>query len=137
MDSYKKPLPRIDTLTRPFWEHAQNGRLAIQYCDDCGDGHFPASPICPKCNSDRQSWRAVSGRGTLQSWVAFHRAYWPAFVNELPYDVCLVRLNEGPVMVSTLVGGTAGAKLGAPVEVLFEPVTEEVTLPKWKITPAT
>jgi len=134
MDNYTKPLPQIDTLTRPFWEHAQKGRLVIQCCDDCGDQHFPASPVCPKCNSDKQSWLQVSGRGTLESWVQFHRAYWPGFKNELPYDVCLIRLVEGPLMVSNLVGGDANAKLGAPVEVMFDHVTEEVTLPKWRIT---
>lgn len=134
--SYSKPMPSADPLVRPFWQHAQAGRLAVQACDDCGDRHFPPGPICPRCNSDRQSWQAVSGRGTLESWVAFHRAYWPGFAAELPYDVCLVRLAEGPLLVSNLVGGTAGARLGAAVEVVFDPVTDMVTLPKWRLTDA-
>jgi len=132
---YAKPLPRIDPLIQPFWDHVHAGRLAVQACDDCGDRHFPPGPICPHCNSDRQSWQAVSGRGTLESWVAFHRAYWPGFKDELPYDACLVRLAEGPLLVSTLVGGTEGARLGAAVEVVFDQVTESVTLPKWRLTP--
>jgi len=133
---YSKPLPRLDPLIRPFWEHAKAGRLAVQRCDDCGDRHFPPSPICPACNSDRQSWTPVSGRGTLESWVAFHRAYWPGFQPDLPYDVCLVRLAEGPLLVSNLLGGAEGAKLGAAVEVVFDPVTDTITLPKWKLTRA-
>lgn len=130
---YAKPLPRLDPLIGPFWEHAHAGRLAVQTCDACGDRHFPPSPICPACNSDRQSWQAVSGRGTLQSWVTFHRAYWPGFAPEVPYDVCLVRLEEGPLLVSNLVGGHDGARLGDPVEVVFDRVTDEFTLPKWTL----
>jgi len=133
MDSIAKPQPRQDPLTWPFFEHARNGTLAVQHCVECGDMHFPPSPICPNCNGDRQSWQAVSGRGTLESWVAFHRAYWPGFANELPYDVCLVRLAEGPLLVSNLLGGTAGVRLGAAVEVVFDPVSDVVTLPKWRL----
>ena len=133
MDSIAKPQPRQDPLNRPFFEHARNGILAVQHCADCGDRHFPPSPVCPNCNSDRQDWQPVSGRGTLQSWVAFHRAYWPGFADELPYDVCLVRLAEGPLLVSNLLGGTAGARLGAAVEVVFDPVSDTVTLPKWRL----
>ena len=127
---YDKPLPVINDLTRGFWEHAKARRLSAQACAACGDVHFPASPVCPKCLSDRQDWQPVSGRGTLESWVEFHRAYWPGFAKELPYRVCLIRLREGPIMVSNL--GGAPAEIGDPVHVVFEPVTEEVTLPKFE-----
>ena len=136
MTTYSKPLPKTDPLVKPFWDHAHAGRLAVQACDDCSDRHFPPSPVCPNCNSDRQSWQPVSGRGTLESWVTFHRAYWPGFQEDLPYDVWLVRLAEGPLLVSALLGNAAGARLGAAVEVVFDQVTDAVTLPKWKLTPA-
>lgn len=131
-----KPQPRPDPLTDPFWQHAARHVLAVQCCDACGDRHFPPSPICPNCNADRQSWQAVSGRGTLESWVTFHRAYWPGFAGDVPYDSCLVRLAEGPLLVSNLVGGTEGAVLGAAVEVVFEQAPGTATLPKWRIVPA-
>ena len=63
---YTKPLPTITPLTQGFWEHARMHRLAMQVCTDCGDVHFPASPVCPKCLSDAQEWRPVSGRGRLE-----------------------------------------------------------------------
>lgn len=127
---YDKPLPVITPLTRGFWEHAKQGKLAMQVCTDCGDIHFPPSPVCPKCLSDAQEWRPVSGRGQLESWVEFHRAYWPGFAADLPYRVCLVKLDEGPLLASNLVGEQP--EIGAPVEVVFERVTDEVTLPKWR-----
>ncbi|BBK32331.1 hypothetical protein EDC65_1129 [Stella humosa] len=133
MTAYDKPLPKIDTLTRPFWELAKDEKLAVQLCNDCGDRHFPASPVCPKCLSKDQGWEVVSGRGTLFSWVTFHRAYWNGFAKDLPYDVCLIELDEGPFFVSNLVDAGGEAAVGARVEVVFEPITDEITLPKFKL----
>ena len=127
---YDKPLPDITPLTSGFWEFARQQRLAMQVCRNCGDVHFPASPVCPKCLSDAQEWQPVSGRGRLESWVEFHRAYWPGFAAELPYRVCLVKLDEGPLLVSNLVGEQP--EIGDAVQVMFEAVTEEVTLPKFE-----
>jgi len=133
MSSYAKPLPKIDPLNGPFWDHAREGRLAVQVCNVCKDAHFPPSPVCPNCLSEDQAWQPVSGRGTLESWIEFHRAYWDGFKDDLPYSVCLVRLAEGPLLVSNLVGDAAKAKLGAAVNVVFEQATEEVTLPKFAL----
>ena len=115
------------------WKDNPDTRLSVQQCRACSDRHFPGSPVCPNCLSSDQQWEPVSGRGTLQSWVAFHRAYWPGFASELPYDVCLVQLEEGPLMVSNLVDGPAGAHLGAPVQVMFERVDDTFALPKWTL----
>lgn len=131
--SYDKPLPRIDTLNKPFWDAAHEGKLVVQSCDACHDVRFPPSPVCPKCLSGAQSWTPVSGTGTLESWVDFHRAYWNGYKDDLPYRVCLVRLDEGPLLVSNLVGSSDGAKLGAPVRVVFDRVTGDVTLPKFEL----
>jgi uncharacterized OB-fold protein len=130
---YRKPLPNITPLNRPFWEHARAHRLAVQVCDRCSDIHYPESPVCPKCLSQSQSWKPVSGHGTLESWVDFYRAYWDGFTPNLPYRTCLVKLAEGPLFVSNLVGDSAAAKLGAPVRVVFEDVTDEVSLAKFAL----
>ncbi len=130
--SYNKPLPDIDTLNKPFWDAARESRLVVQHCTACGDVHFPPGPVCPQCLSDAQDWQTVSGRGTLAGWVDFHRAYWDGFKDSLPYRCCLVKLAEGPVLVSNLVG-QAEPKFGAPVKVVFDAVTDEVTLPKFAV----
>ena len=131
--SNAKPLPVITTLDRGFWAHARADRLAVQVCSNCGHAHFPASPVCPECLGDVQDWQPVSGAGTLESWAEFHRAYWPGFAADLPYIACLIRLAEGPVLVSNLVGNPEKAKLGAPVHVVFEKITDEITLPKFSL----
>jgi uncharacterized OB-fold protein len=135
MDPVAKPRPHIDAVSRGFWEHARGGRLAMQTCDACGHVHFPGSPVCPNCLSSEQTWQPVSGRGSLESWVAFHRAYWPGFVAAVPYDVCLVRLAEGPLLVSNLVGGGTRT-LGAAVHVVFDEVDHDLTLPKFALDAA-
>jgi uncharacterized OB-fold protein len=128
-----KPRPRIDTVSRGFWDGTRAGRLSVQVCDACADKHFPGSPVCPNCLSEAQSWVPVSGRGTLLSWVRFHRAYWDGFRTDLPYLVCLVRLDEGPMLISNLVDDEPnGIEIGAKVEVVFETVDEELTLPKFQ-----
>ena len=73
----------------------------------------------------------VSGRGELLSWVEFHHAYWPGFKAELPYRVCLVRLEEGPILVSSLIGTAGEPPIGAALEVRFEALTADITLPRF------
>jgi uncharacterized OB-fold protein len=135
---YRKPLPVIDTLNRPFWDLARDGKLAVQVCASCGDRHFPPGPVCPRCLGEAQHWQVVSGKGTLISWVTFHRAYWDGFAADLPYDVCLVQLDEGPLLVSNLVGAAGrDIAVGDRLEVVFEPATDEITVPRFKPARAT
>jgi uncharacterized OB-fold protein len=129
-ETYNKPLPQITPLDRPFWDAARENRLVVQACPDCGDMRFPPSPICPKCLNAEQTWQPCSGRATLESWVDFHRAYWAGFNDALPYRVCLVRLAEGPLLVSNLMGDSDAA-IGAALHVVFDKVTDDITLPKF------
>ena len=62
-----------------------------------------------------------------------HRAYWDGFKDSLPYRVCLVRLAEGPVVVSNLVDKTDDLKMGMAVKVVYDAITEEFTLPKFTL----
>jgi len=127
--SYTKPLPGIDPLTQPYWEHARAHRVASQKCNTCGDLHFPPSPVCPACLSSDQGWQVLSGRGTLLTWGRFHRAYWDSFRDDVPYDVCVVKLQEGPLIVSNFAGpAPEGLHMGMPLRAVFDDVTPEVSL---------
>src|SRR5690349_11621611 len=125
-DTYDKPLPIIDEYSKGYWNFARQHQLSVQVCRQCGNQHFPASPVCPSCLSDAQKWEAVSGRGTLLSWVTFHRAYWEGFRGELPYHVCLVQLDDGPIVVGNFGDGIPkDVRMGMPMKVQFEDVTPE------------
>ena len=131
--SIAKPRPRIDTVSKGFWDAVRAGTLTVQRCDDCAHQHYPGSPVCPNCLSASQSWVPVSGHGTLLSWVRFHRAYWDGFREDVPYAVVLVGLEEGPLMLSNLVGAEPEMlKIGDRLQVCFEAVDEATTLPKFR-----
>lgn len=130
--SYNDPAAIDDPLLTPFWAHARAHRLAVQRCAACGDLHFPPGPVCPVCLSEDQTWQEVSGKAELVSWTTFHRAYWPAFAKALPYDVCLVKLAEGPLLLSNFLGATPrDLVMGLPLRVVFDDVSDAVTLPKF------
>ena len=103
----------------------------VHVCQNCGETRFPPAAICARCMSFDQVWRESSGEGVLESWIEFHRAYWDRYKDGLPYSVCLVRLSEGPLLVSNLVGDTASACLGAPVHVVFQRQDDGLNLPKF------
>lgn len=130
---YTKPLPAIDNWNRPFWEGARANKLTMQACEPCGHVFFPPGPVCPKCLSDKLKWRELSGRGKVKSWVVFHQLYYKGFADELPYNVTLVELEEGPHLMTNIVGiANEDIRSEMPVEVVFERATDEITIPKFK-----
>jgi uncharacterized OB-fold protein len=136
MAAYLKPLPKIDASTQPYWDHARAHRLSVQHCQACGYHQFPPGPVCAECLSEDLTWQVVSGRGTLVSWAEFHRAYWPSVADDLPYNVAVIRLDEGPQIVSNLVGVLAHdpslRHQGLPVRAVFDDVTPEVSLVRFE-----
>jgi uncharacterized OB-fold protein len=130
---YQKPLPAISSLNRSYWEGLKQRELRMQKCDRCGLVWFPPSPLCPACWSRKYTWAQLSGRGRVNSWVVFHQAYFRSFERDLPYNVAEVQLDEGPRILTNLVGvANAQIRAGTPVGVVFEDLTEEITLAKFK-----
>lgn len=131
--AYEKPLPVIDPGTAMFWAEAKAHRLTIPRCLDCGRYHFYPRALCPHCHSDRLEWTSVSGRGTIYSYTVARKPAGPAFAADVPYVIVIVQLAEGPRMMSTLIADDVGqVRIGMAVEVVFEDVTDEVTLPRFR-----
>jgi uncharacterized OB-fold protein len=131
----ERPLPRPDDATEPYWQGCREGELRMQRCKPCGHVRFPPRPLCPRCQSFDTAWAAVSGRGRVYSWVVCHPPLLPAFEERAPLVVLLVELDENPALriVGNLVGeGSEPVEIGMAVEVVFEEVTPEVTLPQWR-----
>lgn len=132
--AYEKPLPVIDPGTERFWTEAKAHRLTIPLCLDCGKQHFYPRALCPHCHSERLEWTAVSGRGAIYSYTVARKPAGPAFSADLPYVIAIVELAEGPRMMTTMVTDDVGkVRIGAVVEVAFDDVTEEVTLPRFRL----
>lgn len=133
MDVVPKPVPAITPEMAPFFEGSRRGRLMVQKCEECGSLRFPARESCPRCLSAKAGWVAVSGRGEVYSFNVMHQVYHPAFAAEIPYAVVVVKLEEGVKMTSSLVGVKPhDIRCGMPVEAIFERVSEQVTLPKFR-----
>lgn len=116
----QRPLPKRTPITAPFWEMAEQRKLGLPWCRNCDQTHFPPSPRCPHCLHDAFDWRPASGRATLISWVVFHRSYWDGVAADLPYNVCQVELEEGPRLLSNLVGEAEKTpQYRMPLEVTF------------------
>ena len=132
-EKYEKLLPRINEMSRPYWEGAKRHELLLQKCQECGHYRYPPGETCPSCLSDKLEWVKVSGRGSVYTWTVFHQAYHPAYKDDIPYAVVVVELEEGPRMITNLMDcRIEDIKVGMPVEVVFDDVTEEVSLPKFR-----
>lgn len=133
MSNYLKPLPKIDERNRAHWNGAREGRLMIQACDSCAALRYPFSSLCPKCQSTGSSWKEVSGKGQVWSWCVFHRVYFKGFEGEMPYNVVLVKLDEGPRIYSNIIGVDKDKlRIGMRVRAVFDKATDEVTLVKFE-----
>lgn len=129
---YEKPLPVIDPGTEPFWNAARAHRLSIPRCRSCGRHHFYPRELCPHCHSDDIEWCDASGRGTVYSYTIARRPAGPAFAPDVPYVLALITLDEDVRMLTNIVTDDVEAvRIGSRVEVRFDDVTTEVTLPKF------
>ncbi len=128
-----KPIPEIDEAWAPFFEGARRGELMIGRCKDCGTWLAPGAAICAECLSESVQWAKASGKGTLFTFALMHQRYHPGFDPEIPYNVAVVELAEGPRFGTNIVGvANKDLWVGMPVEVTFERASEKVSLPKFK-----
>jgi uncharacterized OB-fold protein len=129
-----KPLPQPTPETKPYWDGCKRHELRIQYCNDCKEYYFFPRRYCPTCLGDNVEWRTVSGKGTLHTYVISHRAA-PGFQDETPYAIAVVKLAEGPHLMTNIVNveiTPENLPADLPVEVVFDDVNDEITIPKFQ-----
>jgi uncharacterized OB-fold protein len=118
-DAELPPLPQPDSLTQAYWDACRNERLEISACDDCDHLFLPPGPCCPKCWSSDLSTREVSGSARIFSYVVYRRTYHPGM--PAPYVVALIELDEGPRLISNVVGcEPEEVEIDMPVRLRFE-----------------
>ena len=125
-------VPTPTPETAHFWDGTRHGELRLQRCRSCDDAYFPPRPFCPRCHSRDVEVLAASGRATLYSYVISHRPP-PGF--EAPFAIAVVELEEGPRMMTNLVDVEPVPEelpLDLALEVVFEPLTDEITLPLFR-----
>lgn len=108
--------------TREFWDGAQAGRLVLPRCSRCQTWIYYPRLFCPACSSGELAWQTASGDGEVYSFTPVYLRFptlpadWP-----MPYVLALVKLHEGPIMMSNIVHcQPEEVRIGMPVHVVFE-----------------
>jgi len=138
-----KPVPVPDEQSAPFFGAALDGTLMLRRCRACDTFMSPIAaigaavrPRCVACFSRDVEWAPARGRATLYSFVLVHQRYDEAFAAELPYNVAVVETREGVRLTSQVVGCPNEAlEIGMALEVVFEPMSEKVAVPKFRPAP--
>ena len=110
-----RPSPTSDELSAPFFEGTANGVLMLQRCRNCAKYAFPVQEICTNCLEGDLEWVESSGEGTLHTFGVMHHLYHPGFARDLPYNVAVVELTEGP---------SDELEVGMELKATFEPAGE-------------
>ena len=130
MPDYTGPVPMPTPESRPFWDAARRHELQLPYCRACGQYHYYPRAVCPHCLSNDLEWRRLSGRGRVHTFTLVHRGA-KGFPLPTPYVMAIVELEEGPRMMTNILGVAADPRqipFGMPVEATFTDVTPEISL---------
>ena len=131
-------LPVSTAETAEYWAGCRRHELLIQRCSDCGGYQFYPRILCVACSGRSLQWARASGRGTVRSFTVVRRAVSEAYAADVPYVVALIRLEEGPTLMSNIVGCAVEAvAMDMPVEVVFDDWPGDVTVPKFRPARAT
>lgn len=127
--NYTRPVPEADDESRPFFDGARRGELMLMRCENCGAWRLPSRPRCPDCWSTDTEWARASGRGKLYSYGIMHQKLHPGFADEGPYNFAIVELEEGPRIISNIVGcANEELRVDMPLQAVFDDVADDATL---------
>ena len=129
-DHSGKVFPVAKPGTQAYWEACHRHELQIQRCKECGSHQFYPRIFCSSCSSRAVEGVVASGHGKVLTWTVVQRAVSKAYAADAPYVIALIELQEGPVMMSKVVGcEPESVQTGMAVEVCFEDWSEEVSMP--------
>jgi len=126
-------VPVLQGYTKEFYDWCHKRELRFQRCQSCGAWRHPPRPMCGSCHSLQWEWAPTRGKGKVYCWTTVHQPLDPAFAAEVPYAAAVVELDEGPRLATWVTGIPPDQlRVGMLVELWFEDVSDEVTLPKFK-----
>lgn len=129
----KKPLPIPTKWSQPFWDAAKQHKLTLKKCKKCGNIDHPPYLYCTNCGSEDHEWIEASGKAKLYTYaINVYMVPFP-FWDDMPYVVALIELDEGVTMISNIVECDHDKlKKDMALEVVFQDVSPEISLPKWR-----
>ena len=126
----EKLLPPLTHCSKPFYDGCNQHELRLQFCSSCNTYQFYPRSVCHSCGDDSISWVNASGRATLSSFTVVRRSLTDAY--EAPYTVILALLEEGPTMMSQLIGEPGRCAIGDSLLVEFVEWGGEIKLPLFR-----
>ena len=135
-----RPIPVPNDLSRPFWEAAKRGVLAMQRCQSCGHYQHPPYATCVNCMSIDLKFEPVDGKGSIYAYTIMYHTGDKRFAPAVPYASIIVELDAAPgaLMAGNLLDAPyTEAKVGRRVEVVFQPLNDDITLPQFRLAHAT
>ena len=128
-----KPRPAPTPVSQPFWDGLRDERVVLQRCEECATWVYYPRARCPRCLSDRLTWTAVDGRGTVYTFTVAEQATAPPFADDVPQLLAIVELTEGVRLSTTLVDVAPDAvAVGLPVEPVFDHGDDGLTLLRFR-----
>ncbi len=124
-EGFGELFPEITGLTQPFWGGLAQGEVRLQKCAACGTHQYPAESFCYACGAQAMSWVKVSGEGTVYSFIVVHQVYHKLFKAFMPYTVAIVQMDEGPRMLSAMLGLQKPIAIGDRVKPCIRVVDNE------------
>lgn len=109
------------------------GRLICPKCSSCGRWFFRPELVCPNCNSLNWRWEDAAGTGVVEGLTTIHRAPHPSL--PVPLVLASVQLDEGPYLLTNIVGDVERAKIGVRVQVVFNERRGDWILPQFEPLP--
>lgn len=128
-----KPVPEPDDQSQEFFDGAKRGEQMLSRCNECKAWLHPAAPVCTECQGADLAWAKASGRATVFTFGVMHQFYHPGFTADLPYNVAIVELEEGPRVNTNLVNiANEDIKVGMAVKATFVDQGGGVFIPKFE-----
>ena len=142
-------VPENESEFLGYFEAAKQHRLVLKKCSACGLMRYPPGAGCPWCQSLEWSWQEVSGKGTIYSYEIVVHSIQPGFRDIAPFPVVIVELDEqrgvptpqeGVRLIANLVDdqfnpeAEANVAIGKRVQVVFQDISEDFTLPQFKLS---
>ena len=122
MAELQHPLVSASWETRGYWEGAGRGELVVQRCRNCHTFQHRPRAICATCLSGDVEHVVATGKGTIYTFTVTEQNQAPPFAAACPYVMAYVQLEEGPRLLTHIIGcDPTDVRIGMPVVVDFQP----------------
>ena len=134
---FQHPKPSASWETRAYWEGCGRHELVLQRCRACQVVQHRPRGLCVSCLSDEIEYFVASGRGEVYTYSVVRQNQMAAFRDAVPYVVAYVELEEGPQLLTNIVGcDPDSVSIGMPVRVDFvqtgvEPGDDALGVPRF------